>query len=129
MILQPRTLDYKGAIYRTHRHQCHRSRGSSCAVGEKARQYRRLYQWLPRLDCALVTTGNRYYRNEAFVNRQNVSFMPFDGYFGENVNTVDLIRANFLQDESSGLDLPAAVILANGAGRRWHQYRQHALAA
>ena len=75
---------------------------------------------------ALATTGNRYYRNEAFVNRQNVSFMPYDGYFGENVNTVDYLR-KFLQDESSGLDLPAAVILEtvqaeggiNIASRRW----------
>lgn len=75
---------------------------------------------------ALATTGNRYYRNEAFVNRQNVSFMPFDGYFGENVNTVDYLR-KFLQDESSGLDLPAAVILEtvqaeggiNIASTRW----------
>lgn len=59
---------------------------------------------------ALAVTSNRHYRHEAFVNRQNVSFVPFDGYFGPTVNTIDYLR-KLLEDESSGLDLPAAVIL------------------
>jgi diaminobutyrate-2-oxoglutarate transaminase len=59
---------------------------------------------------ALATTGNRHFRSEAFVNRHDVAFMPFDGYFGEGVDTLDYLR-RFLTDASSGLDIPAAVIL------------------
>jgi diaminobutyrate-2-oxoglutarate transaminase len=59
---------------------------------------------------ALSLTGNRHFRNEAFVNRLDATFMPFDGYFGPGVNTIDYFR-RYLEDASSGLDLPAAVIL------------------
>lgn len=59
---------------------------------------------------SLSVTSNAYYRNEVFTSRLNVSFMPYDGYFGENVNTIDYLR-KFLDDRSSGIDLPAAVIL------------------
>lgn len=59
---------------------------------------------------SLALTGNAFYRDEAYISRTNVSFMPFDGYFGKDINTVDYIR-KFLEDPSSGLDLPAAFIL------------------
>ncbi|MFQ5401048.1 MAG: diaminobutyrate--2-oxoglutarate transaminase [Anaerolineae bacterium] len=59
---------------------------------------------------ALAHTGNIAYRNPAYVNRMNASFMPFDGYFGPNVNTIDYLR-KFLEDASSGVDLPAAIML------------------
>jgi diaminobutyrate-2-oxoglutarate transaminase len=59
---------------------------------------------------ALTVTGNRHFRNEAFVNRLDAAFMPYDGYFGEKFNTLDYLR-RFLEDKSSGLDLPAAIIL------------------
>jgi diaminobutyrate-2-oxoglutarate transaminase len=59
---------------------------------------------------ALALTGNRHFRNEAFVSRLNVSFMPFDGYCGEGVNTLDYLR-RCLADNSSGVDVPAAVIV------------------
>jgi len=59
---------------------------------------------------ALSITGNRHFRNEAFVNRLDVSFMPYDGYFGEDVNTLDYLR-RFLLDNSSGVDLPAAIVI------------------
>ncbi len=59
---------------------------------------------------ALVMTGNAFYRDEAYISRSNVSFMPFDGYFGDEVDTIAYFR-KFLEDPSSGLDLPAAVIL------------------
>ena len=59
---------------------------------------------------ALSITGNRHFRNEAFVNRLDVAFMPYDGYLGQTVNTLDYLR-RLLEDKSSGLDLPAAVIL------------------
>ena len=59
---------------------------------------------------ALAITGNRHFRNEAFVNRLDATFMPYDGYFGQSVNTLDYLR-RLLEDKSSGLDLPAAIIL------------------
>lgn len=59
---------------------------------------------------SMSVTGNSFYRDEAFINRQNVTFMPYDGYFGETVNTADYLR-KFLEDSSSGVDLPAAIIL------------------
>ncbi len=59
---------------------------------------------------ALALTGNAFYRDEAYISRSNVSFMPFDGYFGDEVDTIAYFR-KFLEDPSSGLDLPAAVIL------------------
>jgi len=59
---------------------------------------------------ALALTGNAFYRDEAYISRSNVSFMPYDGYFGDDVNTIDYLR-KFLDDPSSGLDLPAAIIL------------------
>ncbi|MCA1797524.1 MAG: diaminobutyrate--2-oxoglutarate transaminase [Geobacteraceae bacterium] len=59
---------------------------------------------------ALALTGNAFYRDEAYISRSNVSFMPYDGYFGDEVDTIAYFR-KFLEDPSSGLDLPAAVIL------------------
>ncbi len=59
---------------------------------------------------ALAVTGNRHFRNEAFVNRLDVSFMPFDGYLGAGTDTLHYLR-RCLVDASSGLDVPAAIIL------------------
>lgn len=59
---------------------------------------------------ALAVTANTFYRDEAFVNRSNVAFMPFDGYFGPGVDTLGYLR-RFIEDTSSGVDLPAAIIL------------------
>ncbi|MBB5021312.1 diaminobutyrate-2-oxoglutarate transaminase [Desulfurispira natronophila] len=59
---------------------------------------------------SLAITGNNFYRDEAHISRSNVSFMPYDGYFGPDVNTLDYFR-KFLEDGSSGLDLPSAVIV------------------
>lgn len=59
---------------------------------------------------ALALTGNRHFRHTAFVTAQHVTFMPFDGFLGPDVNTVDYLRA-FLEDSGSGVDLPAAVVL------------------
>src|SRR5262249_51813369 len=38
---------------------------------------------------ALAATANAAYRHEAFVNRADVSFVPYDGYLGADVNTID----------------------------------------
>lgn len=59
---------------------------------------------------SMAVTGNAFYRDEAFINRANVTFMPYDQYFGEGINTADYLR-RFLEDNSSGVDLPAAIIL------------------
>lgn len=75
---------------------------------------------------ALALTGNAHYRNEAFVNRSNVSFLPFDGYLGPNVDTIAYIR-KLLEDRGSGFDLPAAIVAetiqaeggVNVAGTEW----------
>jgi diaminobutyrate-2-oxoglutarate transaminase len=77
---------------------------------------------------ALSVTANSFYRNEAFINRLNVSFMPYDGYFGAELDTIRCIR-KVIEDASSGVDLPAAVVLetvqAEGgvhiAGTEWLQ--------
>ena len=80
---------------------------------------------------SLAVTARSFYRNEAFINRSNVSFMPFDGYFGKDTHTIDYIR-QFIEDGSSGIDLPAAVIVetvqAEGgvrvAAKKWLQELQ-----
>ncbi len=77
---------------------------------------------------SMAVTGNAFYRDEAFINRSNVTFVPFDGYFGEEVDTAEYLR-KFLEDNSSGVDLPAAVILetvqaeggVNVARKEWLQ--------
>lgn len=63
----------------------------------------------------LAATGNSQFRDSAGIPLNNVSFMPYDGYFGDDVNTLDYFRA-YLEDSSSGLDLPAAVILETVQG-------------
>jgi diaminobutyrate-2-oxoglutarate transaminase len=75
---------------------------------------------------SMAVTGNAFYRDESFINRSNVSFMPFDGYFGEGVDTAQYLR-KFLEDGSSGIDLPAAIIMetvqaeggVNVANKEW----------
>jgi diaminobutyrate-2-oxoglutarate transaminase len=59
---------------------------------------------------SLSITGNTFYRDEAYISRSNVSFMPYDSYLGPDVSTMDYFR-KLLTDNSSGLDLPAAVIV------------------
>lgn len=59
---------------------------------------------------SLAVTGNNFYRDEAHISRSNVSFLPYDGYMESDFNTLGFFR-KLLEDNSSGLDLPAAVIL------------------
>jgi diaminobutyrate-2-oxoglutarate transaminase len=58
---------------------------------------------------SLAVTGNNDFRDESYVSRTNATFMPFDGYFGD-WNTLEYFR-KFLEDTSSGIDIPAAVIV------------------
>lgn len=64
---------------------------------------------------ALAVTGNQHFRKGAGVPLGNATFMPYDGYLGPGVDTVDHLR-QLLQDKSSGLGLPAAVIVETVQG-------------
>ena len=59
---------------------------------------------------ALAVTGNSYLRAAAGVALTNTTAMPFDGYFGEGVDTIAHLE-KVLSDPSSGMEVPAAVIL------------------
>lgn len=64
---------------------------------------------------ALAVTGNYYYKDESYGSRSNTAFMPYDGFLGQEVNTIDYMR-RFLEEGSSGVDLPAAVIVETVQG-------------
>ena len=59
---------------------------------------------------SLAVTAGAPYRHEAYINRCDVTFMPFDGYLGETINTIEYIE-KFIKKNGSGIDLPAAVIV------------------
>jgi diaminobutyrate-2-oxoglutarate transaminase len=59
---------------------------------------------------ALATTAARQYRSAAGVSLDNVTFAPYEGYFGPDVDTIKLL-ATQLEDPSGGIDRPAAVIV------------------
>jgi len=77
---------------------------------------------------ALAVTGNEAYHNVAYDSRSSVSFIPFDGYLGEDFDTLIILR-KMLADRSSGLNIPAAVIVEtiqgeggiNVASKEWMQ--------
>lgn len=64
---------------------------------------------------SMSVTANAYYRDQAFIDRSDVSFLPYDGYLGKEVNTAVYIR-RFLEDNSSGVDIPSAIILETVQG-------------
>ncbi|MGK7346361.1 MAG: diaminobutyrate--2-oxoglutarate transaminase [Candidatus Nitrospinota bacterium M3_3B_026] len=59
---------------------------------------------------SMAVTGNTFYRDESYGLRVNTAFMPYDKYFGPEVDTIEYFR-KYLEDPSSGVDQPAAVIL------------------
>ena len=59
---------------------------------------------------ALSLTGSNFQRNASSALLNGVSHMPYDNYFGQLVNTADLLE-KMLDDCSSGIDEPAAIIL------------------
>ncbi|MGM0576499.1 MAG: diaminobutyrate--2-oxoglutarate transaminase [Myxococcota bacterium] len=59
---------------------------------------------------ALAATGNEKYRKSAGVQLHGITRMPFDGYHGPDVDTLELIRRQ-IDDPSSGVDAPAAFLL------------------
>jgi len=64
---------------------------------------------------ALAATGNQHHRGGAGISLQGTTVMPFDGYFGDSIDTVDYLD-RMLSDPSSGVDWPAAVILETVQG-------------
>jgi len=77
---------------------------------------------------SVAATGNSHFRNAAGTPLNNVTFMPYDGYMGPNMDTLEYFET-LLKDSSSGLDLPAAVIVetvqgeggVNVASTKWLQ--------
>lgn len=59
---------------------------------------------------ALAVTGNGFKRAGAGVPLGHTASVPFDGYLGEGIDTLDYFEA-LLKDDGSGMDKPAAVIL------------------
>ncbi|MER9895191.1 diaminobutyrate--2-oxoglutarate transaminase [Mesorhizobium sp. M0119] len=59
---------------------------------------------------SLAATGNKKYRTAAGFPLAHVTSLPYDGYLGPSLDTIDYFE-KLLNDPSSGLDKPAAVIL------------------
>lgn len=80
---------------------------------------------------ALACTGNQKFHHAAGVELNNIIRVPFDGYLGEGVDTLEPLR-RALQDTSSGINAPAAFILEtiqaeggiNVARKEWLQQVQ-----
>jgi diaminobutyrate-2-oxoglutarate transaminase len=64
---------------------------------------------------ALACTGNAAKRGGAGVPLSHVSHEPYDGYYGPDVDTADLLEQR-LSDPSSGLDAPAAILVETVQG-------------
>ena len=61
-------------------------------------------------EASLSVTSSPHARGDLLDLRANTVFMPYCSYLGEHVDTVAYLR-RYLEDSSSGLDLPAAVIV------------------
>lgn len=64
---------------------------------------------------SLAATGNSHHRGAAGVSLNGVARMPFDGYLGSDIDTTAYLDKVF-SDSSSGIDLPAAVIVETVQG-------------
>ena len=58
---------------------------------------------------ALALTGNQFYHSQFYGSHNNVTHLPFDGYMDDY--DTSLLLEKMLDDPSSGLPKPAAVIL------------------
>lgn len=75
---------------------------------------------------ALAATGNSYHRNAAQLPLAGTTRLPYDGYLGRDIDTLEML-VQMLDDPSSGVDYPAAVIVEcvqgegglNCASRSW----------
>ncbi len=64
---------------------------------------------------ALAATGNGYHRGGAGMTLNNVTRMPYDGYFPGDTDTADFLEA-MLSDKSGGIDAPAAILVETVQG-------------
>ena len=77
---------------------------------------------------SLAATGRGSSRRGAYTSLSDVIRLPYDGYFGPGLNTMELIR-KYLTDPSSGFEVPAAFLLEsvqgegglNVASSRWFE--------
>lgn len=75
---------------------------------------------------ALAVSGNLRARAAAGVELHDATIMPFDGYLGRDIDSLDVLERS-LADDHGGLDKPAAFIVetvqgeggVNVAGRAW----------
>lgn len=64
---------------------------------------------------AMAATGNAHHRDAAGVPLFGASSLPYDGYLGEGVDTIEFAD-KMLSDRSSGIDHPAAAIVETVQG-------------
>ncbi|MBE0493968.1 MAG: diaminobutyrate--2-oxoglutarate transaminase [Thiomicrospira sp.] len=66
---------------------------------------------------ALAVTGNEFYHDDYYGVPLNVTKMPFDNYFDNDkgMDSMDMLR-HYMEDSSSGYDLPAAIIVESIQG-------------
>ncbi|MDN3610395.1 diaminobutyrate--2-oxoglutarate transaminase [Vibrio ostreicida] len=64
---------------------------------------------------ALALTANDYYHQSVYGGRSNVYHAPFDGYFGQDIDTAANL-STLIEDSSSGVAMPAAIILETVQG-------------
>lgn len=66
---------------------------------------------------ALAVTGNEFYHDDYYGVPLNVTKMPFDNYFDNDkgMDSMDMLR-HYMEDNSSGYDLPAAIIVESIQG-------------
>lgn len=64
---------------------------------------------------SLAATANMKFRDAAGFALGNTTFMPYDGYFGPDVDTIAYLE-RMLDDPSSGMDKPAGVIVETVQG-------------
>lgn len=59
---------------------------------------------------SMAATGNSHHRDAAGMPLSGVTHLPYAGYMGDQLDTVKLLQ-QMIEDSSSGLDKPAAVML------------------
>jgi diaminobutyrate-2-oxoglutarate transaminase len=64
---------------------------------------------------ALAATANEYHRSAAGLPLGGSTSLPYDNYLGSSINTMDYFQ-QLLEDKSSGLDTPAAVVVETVQG-------------
>ena len=64
---------------------------------------------------SIAATANSHYREATGISPQGATFMPYDGYLGDDTDTTEYLN-RVLEDNSSGVDYPAAVIVETVQG-------------